>query len=73
MTVVTLGGKTVRVRVPETTQPGQKLRLRGLGLPALGDKAAAGDLFVVIDVALPRSLDDAMRKAYEALARIEKA
>lgn len=73
VTVVTLGGKTVRVRVPETTQPGQKLRLRGLGLPALGDKAAPGDLFVVIEVALPRSLDDATRKAYEALARVEKA
>lgn len=71
--VVTLGGKTVRVRVPEATQPGQKLRLKGLGLPGLGDKAAAGDLFVTIDVALPRSLTDASRKAWEELARVEKA
>jgi DnaJ-class molecular chaperone len=39
--VVTLGGRTVRVKIPETTQPGQKLRLRGLGLPALGDKGSA--------------------------------
>jgi DnaJ-class molecular chaperone len=70
--VVTLGGKTVRVKVPETSQPGLKLRLRGLGLPALGDKGSPGDLFVIVDVALPRSLDDATRKAYEALARAEK-
>ena len=71
--VVTLGGKTVRVKIPETTQPGQRLRLRGMGLPALGDKGTPGDLFVVVDVVLPRTLDDATRKAYEALARIEKA
>jgi DnaJ-class molecular chaperone len=72
VTVITLGGKSVRVKIPETTQPGQKLRLRGLGLPALGEKTTAGDLFVVVDVTLPRALDDATRHAYEALARIEK-
>ena len=71
LSVITLGGKTVRVKIPETTQPGQKLRLRGLGLPALSGKGSAGDLFVVVDVALPRSLTDATRKAYEELARIE--
>jgi DnaJ-class molecular chaperone len=69
--VVTLGGKTVRVKVPETSQPGLKLRLRGLGLPALSPKDAPGDLYVVIDVALPRSLNDATRRAYEELARLE--
>ena len=69
VTVVTLAGKSVRVKVPETTQPGLKLRLRGLGLPALGDKNPPGDLFVVIEVALPRSLTEATRKLYEELAR----
>jgi DnaJ-class molecular chaperone len=72
VTVVTLGGKTVRVKIPETTQPGQKLRLRGLGMPALGEKATPGDLFVIVDVTLPRTLNDSTRKAYEELARIEK-
>ncbi|MCC7032912.1 MAG: J domain-containing protein [Acidobacteria bacterium] len=69
--VVTLGGKTVRVKVPETSQPGMKLRLRGLGLPALSPKDTPGDLYVIIDVTLPRSLTDATRKAYEELARLE--
>ena len=39
---------------------------------ALSPKDAAGDLYVVIDVALPRSLSEATRKAYEELARIER-
>ncbi|MCC7125418.1 MAG: J domain-containing protein [Acidobacteria bacterium] len=71
VSVVTLLGKTVRVKVPEGSQPGRKLRLRGMGLPGLGDKTPAGDLYVVIDVALPRTLTAETRKAYEELARLE--
>jgi curved DNA-binding protein len=70
--VVTLAGKTVRMKVPETAQAGLKLRLRGMGLPGLGEKTPAGDLYVVVDVALPRSLDEATRKAYEELARLDR-
>jgi curved DNA-binding protein len=69
--VVTLGGKTVRMKVPETSQPGLKLRLRGLGLPALGEKGTAGDLYVVVDVVLPRALNDDTRRLYEELAKVD--
>jgi curved DNA-binding protein len=69
--VVTLVGRTVRMKVPETSQPGLKLRLRGLGLPALGDKGTAGDLYVVVDVELPRSLNDDTRHLFEALAKVD--
>jgi curved DNA-binding protein len=69
--VVTLGGKTVRMKVPETSQPGLKLRLRGMGLPALGENGTPGDLYVVVDVALPRALNDDTRRLYEELARVE--
>jgi curved DNA-binding protein len=57
--------------VPEASQPGLKLRLRGMGLPALGEKGTAGDLYVVVDVALPRSLDDDTRRLYEQLAKLD--
>ena len=69
--VVTIGGKTVRMKVPETSQPGLKLRLRGMGLPALGENGTAGDLYVVVDVALPRALDDDTRRLYEELAKVD--
>ena len=71
--VITLQGKTLRLKVPPGSQPGQKMRLRGHGLPALGPKGEAGDLFVVIDVALPRTLTDDERRLYEELATIEGA
>ncbi len=71
--VMTLLGKTLRLKVPPGSQPGQKMRLRGHGLPALGSKGEPGDLFVVIDVALPRTLTNEERKLYEELANIENA
>jgi DnaJ-class molecular chaperone len=70
--VVTLGGKPLRLRIPEGTQPGQRFRLRGHGLPGLG-KDPAGDLFVVVEVALPRSITSEERRLYRELQAIEKA
>jgi curved DNA-binding protein len=73
--VTTLAGTTVRLKVPPTTQNGQKFRLKGHGMP-LGKSAAAGkqdergDLYVVADVQLPRSLSAEERTHYEALARL---
>ncbi len=38
-----------------------KLRLRGQGVPASGD-TPAGDLFVVVKVVVPRTVDDESRR-----------
>jgi DnaJ-class molecular chaperone len=65
--VVTLGGKTLRLKVPEATQNGQRFRLRGHGLPALGAKDAAGDLYASVEVVLPRGLTPEDRRHWEAL------
>jgi DnaJ-class molecular chaperone len=47
--------------VPPGSSSGMKLRLRGQGLPAAGDKPE-GDLFVVLKVVVPRSVDDESRR-----------
>ncbi|MFO0952219.1 MAG: DnaJ C-terminal domain-containing protein [Isosphaeraceae bacterium] len=47
--------------IPPGTSSGAKLRLRGQGLPASGDRPA-GDLFLVLKVVLPRSLDEESRR-----------
>ncbi len=70
-TVPTLSGKLLRLRIPETTQPGQVFRLRGHGMPVLGKAEQHGDLFVTVDVELPRALTAEQRKHYEALAGLE--
>ncbi len=51
--------------IPAGSRPGRKLRLRGRGLPG----NPAGDLYVVIGVALPSADLPGGRDAYEALAK----
>lgn len=64
--VPTLDGR-VSVRIPEGTQSGKKMRLRGKGLPALGSHAR-GDLFVRIFVEVPTRLTLRQRELLEEFA-----
>ncbi len=64
--VPTLDGlKTMTI--PAGTSSGQKLRLRGQGVPARGD-LPAGDLMIVIKVVVPKSVDDEGRRLIEQFA-----
>lgn len=65
VTVPTLTAK-VQVRIPPGAQSGQKLRLRGHGLPR--HQEGAGDLYVTLRVRLPDKLTDAERALWEKLA-----
>jgi len=66
ISVPTLEGR-VNIKIPAGTQSGQKLRVRGRGLPARG--GTRGDLMVVTQVAVPARISDAERKLWEQLAR----
>jgi len=62
--VPTLGG-SVDLTVPAGAQSGQKLRLRGRGMPG----SPAGDQFVVIKLVTPPAHTAAEREAYERMRR----
>jgi curved DNA-binding protein len=64
--VPTLNGP-VNIRIPAGTQNGQKLRLRGRGLPQPGGDG--GDLIVITRIEVPRRISDSERKLWEQLAR----
>ncbi|MEQ9501210.1 MAG: molecular chaperone DnaJ [Deltaproteobacteria bacterium] len=59
----TLDGR-VNLRIPPNAQSGQKLRLRGKGVPA-SKKDAAGDLFVRLSVVVPKAGTDEAKKLAE--------
>ncbi len=61
VTVPTLDG-VAKVTVPQGTQNGAKLRLRGMGLPVLGS-GKKGDQLVQIVVEVPRGLSDEQKAA----------
>lgn len=58
-------GKKVKVTIPEGAQPGDRLRLRGLGVQT--DKGT-GDMFVVVDVRIPRHLTPEQKRMVADLA-----
>ena len=59
-------GQTMKVHIPPGTQPGERLRLRGQGVAT---KRRTGDLFVEVQVTVPRSLTEVQRAALERAAR----
>lgn len=69
--VPTLSGKTLRLKVPATTQNGQTFRLKGHGMPSTS-KPDTGDLYATVEVQLPNTLTPEQRRHFEALAEIEK-
>ena len=54
------------MRLPAGTENGQKLRVRGRGLPK-GKSGERGDFFVTIHIVLPERVSDAERELWEKL------
>jgi len=71
--VKTLGGKSLRLKIPPTTQNAQVFRLKGHGMPAVGKASEHGDLYATVDVELPRNLTPEQRAHFEALQKLEQA
>jgi molecular chaperone DnaJ len=65
--VPTLDGSE-SVKVPEGTQTGTTLRVRGKGMPEVGGRAR-GDLFATVQVQTPRKLTKEQRHLFEQLAK----
>jgi curved DNA-binding protein len=65
--VATLDG-TVRLKIPPGTQGGQRFRLRERGLPGSSDKR--GDLYVEVQVAIPKKITERERELWQALAKL---
>ena len=65
--VKTLSGKSLRLKIPPTTQNGQVFRLKGHGMPVIGKKDEHGDLYATVDVQLPKELTPEQRAHFEAL------
>jgi len=70
LTVPALGGRSLRLKVPPTTQNGQVFRLRGQGMTLSGNAGHRGDLYATLEVQLPKALSTEERGHFEALARL---
>ncbi|WIJ25363.1 molecular chaperone DnaJ [Devosia sp. RR2S18] len=68
--VPTLDTLRAKVKVPAGTQPGQRVRLKGKGMPVLRSKDI-GDLYVQLDIETPQNLSRRQRELLEEFARLE--
>ncbi len=61
-------GGTVGLKIPPNSQAGKKLRLKGRGIPA----KKPGDLYVVLQIALPPADDEETRSIYRHMQKVFK-
>lgn len=64
LTITTVEGRTLEVKVPPMTETEQTLRLRGKGIAT---ERMSGDLLIRLSVALPKKLSGKSKKAFEQL------
>ena len=67
ISVTSLEGKDLKVKVPAGIQPNAKLRLKGYGLPA-GKTGGRGDIYVKVTVDVPKTLTAEQKKLIKELA-----
>ena len=68
--VPTLDGRAL-LRVPPGTSSGQKLRLREKGVASLRHPGKRGDLYVELQVVVPKPVDERVRDLLRELAKLE--
>jgi curved DNA-binding protein len=69
ISIPTLNGR-VNIKIPPGTHTGQKLRVRGRGLPERS--SGKGDLIVVTRIEVPSQVTESERKLWEQLGRESK-
>jgi len=67
--VTTPDGRGLMLRIPTETPNGKSFRLRGQGMPQLGQPDKRGDLYAEVSVVLPSNLNDEQRRLFEDFAR----
>jgi DnaJ-class molecular chaperone len=73
VSVPTLSGTSLRLKVPELTGSGRVFRLRNHGMPTVGHPDQRGDLYAAVDIQMPTALTKDQRAHYEALRKAEDA
>ena len=64
--IETLDDKKLSVKIPSGTQVGEKLRVRGHGMP--NGRGGFGDLYIEIGIVIPKRLSEKQKKALAEFA-----
>ena len=70
--IITLDGKKINVDIPKESDNGKILRIKGLGIGQQENKSRHGDLFIRINVEIPKNLTREEIQLFNRLAEIRK-
>ncbi|HYF04053.1 MAG TPA: J domain-containing protein [Patescibacteria group bacterium] len=70
-TIATFRGK-LKVTIPAEAQQGQMLKLKGQGMPHYGKESVHGDLYVRLQVQIPKNLSAQEKELFKELAEMNK-
>lgn len=59
----------VKIKIKEGTKPGSKVRLKNKGFPIYKDAHQHGDLYIILDVEIPKNLSKKERELFEQLKK----
>ena len=62
--------KDVKLKIPSGTQSGTIFKIKGEGVPIIGREGVRGDLYVRIDVDIPKRVSREQKKLWEKLAEV---
>lgn len=62
--------KPISIKIPAETSNGKVLRLKGQGMPVFGKQGQFGDLYVKINVVLPKKLSAQEKELFKQLAAL---
>lgn len=69
--IPTIDSNSARIRIPPGTNSGQVFRLREKGMPSLRG-TVRGDMFVTVEIQLPKVLDENSKELLRQFARLNK-
>lgn len=61
---------SVKIKIKPGTSPGSKIRLKNKGFPIYKDAHKHGDLYITLDVEMPKDLSDKEKELFEELKNI---
>lgn len=70
LTVSTVDGST-DIKIPPGTQPDQKFRIKGKGVPRLNNSGSRGDAFVTVKVKIPTKVNSKEKELLEQIKGLE--
>ena len=72
LSIPVIGGRRVKIKLPAGTPNGHLLRLKNEGVPQLRTPSRRGDLYVRIQIAVPKSINTEERRLLEQLSSLEQ-